>query len=938
MNISNKTNIFNIPANYSFFDSFCCFIDEKFGNKQERINDLTIIFPNKRSCREFDKIFTNYNKFNIKPNFKAISEINIDDFYKFFNQEDLSELLSEIKAIKKISNIDYLFFLSEEISKTQIFKNVDFLQSFNIAISLKNIFDDIEKQDINIEKIYDIDDSNLSAHRQFSLDFLKEFYVNIKNKTLKNNIFNDSNWQNFIVNKFAEMIEQKSLKSEIIIAGSTGSVSYSRNLINSICQQDKGYLILYGLSKNNNFVDFEKSPQFILSNLLQHLKVDYSQITEIKYRDYLLSSEKRIEFIESALIASEKTYLWNEINFDNDFLNKDFNQNLQYIEAENEIKEAKLIVEAIKDNNKKTAIIINSDNLAQILKSELKLNNIAFNDARSISLKNSKIINLLLLIIDLYENNFASDSLLSILKHPLVELKNRELISEFEIKIIRQQRSQRNIDGIKSKLESCESELKDFFADFYQKISHINFSNKIKFSDFYDQIILAFNNLTNKDFYKIIKDEDYSEELLNLLNKLKNHQSLIIKSAEISEFFYKLFSSISYFEEYNSNAKVNLISTIEARLLNFDLLIVSSLNYGDFPQIKGDNWLGKKIRKSLEIDFSDKKYGQNLYDFCNYFCNKSVILTRSKYVNGSLSLASPLISRLLILWQKIGFSVFKQPKLQQEINFHSRDKISFLKLEKKYRPKTLAATDLAILAKDPYQIYAKKILKLKELQKIDYEPSYKEFGSFIHKILEEFVKSQNQNIDEFMVNAKTIFSQFFISDEAKIIWWPKFENIFNNFLKIKDNLVFEKDYLEISGEINISDIKIKAKIDRFSLKNQELQIFDYKTGQIPSKKDIISGLEPQLLIYGLILSSGSLQNKITTNYCLKSLNYIKLSAFSDCEIKIIFKDQEIEKYLESAKYGLKELLDFYQNEESQYKISLSQDKIHEYSHLERVFP
>ena len=77
------------------------------------------------------------------------------------------------------------------------------------------------------------------------------------------------------------------------------------------------------------------------------------------------------------------------------------------------------------------------------------------------------------------------------------------------------------------------------------------------------------------------------------------------------------------------------------------------MNEGDFPEIESENWLGKKIRRDLGVDKKLKKIGQNAYDFCNYLCNESVVLTRSLTRNGSLSTPSPFLLKFETLCKKL---------------------------------------------------------------------------------------------------------------------------------------------------------------------------------------------------------------------------------------------------------------------------------------------
>jgi inactivated superfamily I helicase len=123
------------------------------------------------------------------PKIKAIADISIHDFFDSFPKAQIQAIVDELSQTKVLSGFDYLFFLSQEIVKTKVFgENINFSQALNIALQLKNLFDEIERQEIDIESLYKIDDSDLAAHRQFTLEFLQKFYLRIKNSILKNNV------------------------------------------------------------------------------------------------------------------------------------------------------------------------------------------------------------------------------------------------------------------------------------------------------------------------------------------------------------------------------------------------------------------------------------------------------------------------------------------------------------------------------------------------------------------------------------------------------------------------------------------------------------------------------------------------------------------------------------------------------------------------------
>lgn len=925
--MTKNCNILNIPANYHFLKSLLNFIKQRFS--KEQITNLKLFLPNQRSCREIKQLFLDNKDCQLLPEIKAISDISYQDFFDFLPNNEAQEIINQILEMKILSKNNYLFFLSQEVQKQNVFgANLEFEQAFKIALNLYNLFDEIERQEIDLKKLNEIDDSNLSQHRLVTLDFLRDFHIQIKNKLLKENIFFATAAQNFLINKFTYLLEKYSYNKHLIIAGSTGSVAFSKKLIKAISQ--KNHVILYGLD-NQNYHEHHH-PQFFLSNLCDFLAINKGKITSINQENLLLSSNNRQKLLSLIMALSDDANKWQNIdNFINiKEIKADLENNFKLIAAKNELEEAKIIALALKDannNNKTSAIISNNNKLTKLLTLELQKLGLAFNNSKNLDIFDSKLIKFLILILELLEDNFNSHNLLAIFKNPLFYSdKNSKIINDFEIEILRQPRTSQGVKGIFDKLQN-NSKLQIFFNDFYQKINLFQSNSSLSLAQFSKNLIKIVENLSQNSFQDIFNKEPAQIELFEFFSELSQQNSVIINSNNALATFKTLIGQINYFEKSNSQASIQILSSIEARLLNFDLVVVASLNQGDFPQIESDNWLGKKIKKDLEIDNNLKKIGQSAYDFCNYLSNKSLILTYCTTKNDAPLLESPFLLKFKAICAKIDAKIdnatdyFEQLSSQNNIESQAISQPKPLP-SNNLRPKVISITDIAKLLANPYQIYAKRILKLKELNEIDFEPSYAEFGTFVHDALEQFILSKSKN--NFIKEAKNLFKKYFSNEESFLIWWPKFENIFNNFIKNNQEFNDCKNSLELEVEGMIGNILIRGKIDRVITNNSnQSQIFDYKTGQMATKKEVYLGVDPQLTIAALLLN-----NQII------SLNYWKLSSFVNDEIKIISNDiVEINALINAAKIGLNKLLNYFEDDKNPY--IATQSEVRDFTNLIR---
>ena len=843
--------IHNISSSYNFLKSLHSWIINNFQN----LSTIKVILPNRRSCNELKLIFQENNFCGFLPQIKSLSDIDIEDFSEYLENDE--ELFMEILNAQKMDPLEAVFFISNQIKKLDIFGKINFEQSCKIAIKIQEIFDEIEFEQINLAKLNEINDINLSLHRQVTLEFIKDFYTQTKANLIKNNLYFSSAYQNFIIDKYYEILQNKKPEKTIIIAGSTGSLNCGKKLIKAISQLKNGHVVFNNLEiskfKNLNENIYANDPQFFNILLLKFLEINHNQVNDIKISKHLMSSQFRKEFISELTKINDQIISWqNFINHPNiNEIKNDIIDNFMLIEANNIIDEAMIIADIIAKNYHKNnhgdyniAIICNNQQLQKTIEYSLQTLDISYNNTNAINITNNSLILFIINILQLLESDFNSYQLLSIFKHQLFAFVDQQLISNFEIKILRQARKYSGLKGIIDSLKN-DQELEIFFN---------NFLSILPKEKTIDSIILSIEKLANKTWDNIISTNDAGDEI-NLFFKNLLHLKYQISNASEFEF---LCSQISYFQrDQKPNKSIKILSNIEARLLSFDLVILCGLNYGDFPQIIDDNWLGKQISRELGIDRQNKKIGQNAFDFSNYLTNPKVVLSRSIANADKAFIPSPFILKFKTLIQKINIFDFKIIKNYQE-NFPlitlQNPEIPSICVPLEYLPNKISITKISQLLNDPYSYYVDKILNINELNSIDYQPSSREFGSFVHKALEVFVENKN-NHHKFL----EIFNNYFVNIEARYTWYARFEKIFTNFLKFNNNFLSSKNLLEQHVNHIFKGIKIYGKIDRITIDDfQNFTIIDYKTGLPPSKKSVQNGIELQLTLSALLLEKSGI--------------------------------------------------------------------------------
>ena len=164
---------------------------------------------------------------------------------------------------------------------------------------------------------------------------------------------------------------------------------------------------------------------------------------------------------------------------------------------------------------------------------------------------------------------------------------------------------------------------------------------------------------------------------------------------------------------------------------------------------------------------------------------------------------------------------------------------------------------------------------------------------------------------------KKIFPNYFPDPTSHLLWWAKFENIAGWFSKQEIELrkILQESFVEVEVEAIVSGVILTTKIDRVNLYlDGSFEIVDYKTGSLPTQKDVKSGLEPQLAVEAFVLSKGKIKNysELKINQ-MSNLQYQNLKGKDQNEVKNL---ADIDELIAAADDGIIRLLKIFNDQNS----------------------
>jgi len=336
-----------------------------------------------------------------------------------------------------------------------------------------------------------------------------------------------------------------------------------------------------------------------------------------------------------------------------------------------------------------------------------------------------------------------------------------------------------------------------------------------------------------------------------------------------------------------SHPRVAIRGPREARLETAGLTVLAGLNDGVWPGTADPGpWLSRPMHAALGLPLPERTVGLSAHDFLCGACRPRVLLTRAARAEGAPTVASRWLVRLETLltgidagdaWQAAKDRGARHLAAARALTTPDRDVPRAERprpsLPQGRRLETISVTDVEALIRDAYGVYAKRILDLKPLEPLGRPPDARERGNVLHKIVESFVRATLDwpGIDA----ARPIFAETVDLVLAEHVPWPDLARAWRAraarfqdwFLEAEDarRATGRPVALERAGQMAVDlpsgPVTLTAKADRIDVQHDgRARIYDYKSGAVPTDKQIKEGLNQQIHLQAAILAAGGFED------------------------------------------------------------------------------
>lgn len=951
-------NIYNISLSCSFWDTLAQRYLERYQDNEYELAQVLFLLPNRRSCQMLTHAFVRQQglKPAILPQITPITELDDDEL--FFTGFDYKAFPLEEKSV--IKREERLFLFTRMImSKPTDFglKQISLAQAVSLSQDLANLIDTASNLELSFDKLYDLVPEKYATHWQETLKLLKiitEFWPQI----LQDRQAVD--WCDFkksLLYRQADIWQSEKTTRPIVAAGITASFPSIVRMLRVISSLPNGEIYFSGIDfqaddKYWQAID-ESHPQFELKELLNLLSLDRKDIILLNKKESMQKEKFISELMRPACVSDE----WQKL--DSVSLSNQCFEHIHLIESKTQRDEALSIAlkmrEVLNIPEKTAALITYDRNLARRVAAELKRFEINIDDSAGLPLGLSPIGIYLRLVVEAAQDMNSNIKFVSLLKNPFTHYHHssaefRKKSYDYEFLLRHKNFSLPDelssfIASIKEKLSELETLLKSESVDFSKIIKkHIVLAEDLSASDTSSGALLLWKGDAGKSAAKFIT------KLLESAPTLGN-----ISGKDYVSLFCELMNLETVRSSYGTHPRLSILGPIEAHLCHFDYVILGEVNEGIWPKpAQADMWMSRPMKKDFGFNLPEKNIGILAADMCDFLAAPNVILTRAARVDGTPMKKSRWLLRMETVLKAMGY----EPEDIKATNFALL--AQKLDIPAHYttisapeprpplyaRPRQLSASAVDLLISDPYSVYAKYILKLYPLDDLDIPLDQRDYGTLVHGIIEEFNNTYDSilpdnALDILISLGEKHFNDAHISDELRAFWWPKFINTALVFIAQDNRDDVVKINNEVSGKIEYEtangSVCFTAKADRIDvLKDGFIRIIDYKTGKIPSKKQVMSGHALQLLLEGLIASKGHFENISSSE--VKDLTYWHLGSELSSKnlLTIDIKEEDILNRCEEYLLKLISAFDFETTPYHSHPLPKYISKNRDYEHLARI--
>ena len=904
--------IFTIPAGLAFVDALAAGLWAEAGGDAAALARATVLLPTRRACRGAREAFLRLRQGQptLLPRLMALGDMD-DDELALTGWRD-GETDGRLDSAPVLSGLRRQLLLTRLVLALGT-PGTTPDHAARLAIELARLLDQVETERLSFEGLADLAPDDFADHWRITLDFLKIVTERWPAILAAEDGVDAARSRNLLLAAQADAWRRQPPAGPVVAAGSTGSIPATADLLSVIAGLPMGAVVLPGLDCRADAATRQayppSHPQYGMARLLEHLRVAPEAVADWPAPGLVGTTPARAELVHRALTPAAVLETPDTRPLDADALD-----GVSLIECASEQEEAGAIAlvlrQAMEDEGRTAALVTPDRGLARRVAAELRRWGVEIDDSAGQPLDHTPPGAFLRLTSRMVVDGFAPVPLLAALKHPLAgggerTAALRAAVRRLEVKVLRGPRPAAGLAGLRTALPPdtpALARLLDSLDEATRPFALLIDRGTAALPDLLRAHVVMAEALAATD-----RDDgaarlwagDDGEALAAFIAELADAGEVLdaVPSASYPALFDTLMAGRVVRPSWGRHPRLNIWGLLEARLQHADVLVLGGLNEGTWPpEAEASPWMSRPMLSRFGLPQPERRIGQTAHDFAQAFSAPRVVLSRASRVGGTPTVPSRWLLRIENLVQGTDLEAAFRPDPRWRGWWSGLDGVADPKPVAApaprppvaARPRSLSVTAIETWIRDPYAIYARRVLGLKPLDPLDAEPGAAERGTIIHEALERFVAAAagdlpDDALEQLVAIGHDVFQGTLTRPGVRAFWWPRFQRIarwFVEFERRRRAAGLAVAATEVDGVIEIpgpaGPFELTARADRIDqLADGGLRVVDYKTGQTPSWRQVKSGLVPQLTLGAAIAQAGGFEGIAAGT--VGELAYLRLS-------------------------------------------------------------
>lgn len=832
-----------------------------------------------------------------------------------------------------------------------------------LARMLGDLIDQVATQESDWQKLLDVVPQDHAAYWQLTLTLLTLVTQSWPAILAEEGVVDPATRRRLLLDARTALLGKGQASGPVIAAGSTGSIPATARLLAAIAASPQGAVVLPGLdltmpepafqSLKADTPESASHPQHGLFKLLEKLHASRQDCIALDG-----NAPERNRLISAAFLPAEATGAWPHLRPEE---TSAFDP-VTLLEAPNEQEESLALAMAMKATlaeGQTVALITPDRNLARRVQLDLARFGLASDDSAGEPLRQTPPARLMLLAARAWHSGFAAIPLLALLKHPLCALgqppattrADARLLERLALRgialapglaalreVIAQRAGQRDDPdqrqpALRKQLSVREDAralaLIDALEAAFAPLAALG-EGEAPFADYAEALFQTCQALAiseDRSAPNPLYAGPAGEALAALCAGLRETRGVGLEAplGQAPDLFEALLSEQTVRPQGQSDPRLAIWGPLEARLQSVDHVLLGGLNEKAWPSLPAASpFLSRAMMAAMVLEVPERRIGLSAHDVEQALGQPRVTLSRAKKVDGAPTVASRWLQRLLaFLPEETGLAMRGRAAalLHLAASWDSPARVTPRARPQprpKHVPTTLSITEVEDLIRDPFTVYARRVLRLEEAPGLGLPPGPAERGTLFHSLFEAMAPLLDTQPPEnwaglMQAEAGKLLATLDPFPDIKALWTRRIALIMPAYLALEQDWSHDlaRRVPEQSGRLPMSIVGretwLSGRADRIDLyRDGTASVLDFKTGSPPSKKKVLVGLAPQLPLGAAMLAGGAFQGVPHTP--ARAARYIRVGGTGKPVDLISFEDAgELKQLAEDALTQLQKL-------------------------------